>query len=546
MKLLKHPFVLLFFIVCIAFFIRTLQLKDNILFGYDQARDAQRIYNMVYKGDLKIVGPETDIQGIFNGPLLYYALAPVYYFSNFDPNAAALLFVFINVGTILLIYWASKILFNKNSIALIASLLWAFSYEQGFFSRYISNASPMSTTTTIFFIGLALFFLKKKQWGLPLSAAGIALAIHCNFYFIYLFLFYPLFFLFFKPKIQIKTVAFTLGVLGILLSPWIVTELRWKFIGTKSLLTYFLHQGTTAASTNPFSFLLSIASRYYERISQGIFFSFIPSKVVGFFIATILLIYLIFKRRTPSIIFLVVWVLNTLPLFAFKSGVHGVEVINGSVFVPLTILIAVGIEECKRIKIFKMSPIPLLCVAGIVLYGLVCYTKNTFIPNSIHTGASSTLKNEKLIIDYTYKASGEKPFSICSISEPLFINTIWSFLYSTYGKQKYGYVPFWSGQRQILNESFLPYAQKKLSIKYIIEEPLIGIPDYAPLATYFMEDTQNNLISKTKFGEIRVQKRVFVKENTGNYKNIYTQNQVDKYKSLLNVEPRFSCDISYE
>ncbi|MFH0773509.1 MAG: hypothetical protein V1922_04325, partial [bacterium] len=106
MKILKHPYFLLFLILCVAFLVRTINFKDNILFAYDQARDAQRVYNMVYKGDLKIVGPETDIPGIFNGPLLYYVLAPVYFFSNFNPNVAALLFVLINVGTILLVYWA--------------------------------------------------------------------------------------------------------------------------------------------------------------------------------------------------------------------------------------------------------------------------------------------------------------------------------------------------------------------------------------------------------------------------------------------------------
>lgn len=105
MKIIKHPYFLLFLILCVAFILRFINLKDNILFAYDQARDAQRVYNMVYKGDLKIVGPETDIQGIFNGPLLYYVLTPVYFFSHFNPNAAAFFFVLINGATIILVYW---------------------------------------------------------------------------------------------------------------------------------------------------------------------------------------------------------------------------------------------------------------------------------------------------------------------------------------------------------------------------------------------------------------------------------------------------------
>lgn len=544
-KIIKHPYFLLFLIFCVALIIRTINLKDNILFAYDQARDAQRIYNMVYKGDLKIVGPETDIQGIFNGPLLYYVLAPIYFFSNFNPNMAALFFVLINSVTILLVYWAAKILFNKNSIALIASLLWAVSYEQGFFARYISNASPMSTTTTLFFIGLALFFLKKKQWGLPLSTVGIALAIHCNFYFIYLFLFYPLFFMLFKQKPKVKTILLSSAVLMFILSPWIITELKWKFVGTRSLFTYFVHQSATATATNPFLFVESILARYYDRISQAIYFSFIPNKQVGFVALFAILTYLILKRRSAPALFLLLWTLNTLPLFAFKSGVHSVEVINGSIFVPLTILVAYGILEMKNIKIKKVPILSILFTFGIIFYGLFCFIKNNFIPQSIHTSAPSLLGNSKQIIDYTYIKAHKKDFGVCSISEPLFINTVWSFLYSTYGKQKYGYLPYWTGQQQVLNESFIPYAHKKYETKFIIREPMQGIPDYAPNATYYIEDTQNILVEKKDFGAYAVQQRFFSKENGGNVDN-YPPQVKKKIVEVIGLIPQLSCDNTYE
>jgi len=546
MKIIKHPYFLLFLIVCAALCIRLMNLKDNILFTYDQARDAQRVYTMVYQGKFKIVGPETDIQGIFNGPLLYYALAPIYYFSNFNPNAAALLFICINVGTILLIFWAAKILFNKNSIALIASLLWAFSFEQGFFARYISNASAMSCVTTVFFIGLALFFLNKKQWGLPLSAIGLALSIHSNFFYIYLFLFYPLFFILFKKKPHIKTSLMTLISLAVLLSPWILTELKWKFIGTRSLIAYFVHQGSAVVNSHSSSFIVSMFIRYYNRISQGIYFSFIPNKLIGFFIICGILLYLIMKKRSASTLFLAFWLLNTLPLFAFKSGVHSVEVINGSVFVPLTLFFAFGIVELSRIKIQKIPMLSLLCLIGVLFYGIYCYEKNDFIPSSIQTGTPQLLKDEKKVIDYTYMNSGKNEFSICSISEPLFMNTTWSFLYATYGKQKYGYLPYWTGQTQILNDSFIPYAHKKYATKFIIQEPMQGIPDYAPKSTIYIEDKQNEFIKTEKFGFYIVQQRHFTKVNNGNYLQLYTEKQREQNESLMNLEPRFSCDITYE
>lgn len=546
MKTLKNPIILLLLIALLAFVLRTINLQDNILFAYDQARDAQRIFNMVHKGDIKIVGPETDIQGIFNGPLLYYFLAPIYFFSNFNPNVAAFFFVLVNVGTLFLVYWAAKLLFKKESVALLASLFWAISYEQGFFARYISNASPMSTTTTLFFIGLALFFLKNKQWGLPLSAVGISLAIHCNFYFIYLFLFYPLFFVIFKKKPTIKTALISLGLFGILLSPWIITELKWKFIGLRSLLAYFAHQGSTAVTVNPLMYISSIFIRYYDRVSQGIYFSFIPSKIIGFTLVTLATLYLTLKKRSPAGVFLLFWLLNTLPLFAFKSGVHSVEVINGSIFAPLTILVAWGLVQLSATKKYHMYLISILCICGIVGYGIYTFAVNRFIPHSLHTAAPSLLKNAKEAIDYTYQKAGKKDFAICSISEPLFMNTVWSFLYSTYGKQKYGYLPYWTGQKQILNESFIPYAKKKYETKFIIREPMQGIPDYAVTSTRYIEDTYNQYISDKDFGSYNVQERRIVK----GYENInlvkYTKNQRDSIERTISLVPQFSCDNMHE
>lgn len=549
MKSLKQPLFLLFLILCLAFLIRTINFKDNFLFAYDQARDAQRVYNMVYKGDLKIVGPETDIQGIFNGPLLYYVLAPIYYFSHFDPNAAALLFVVINVGAVVLVYWAAKILFNKNSVALLASLLWAVSYEQGFFARFISNASFMSLTTAIFFIGLGLFFLKKKQWGLILSAVGIALSIHSNFFFIYLFLFYPLFFFIYKGKPTVKTIGISLLLLGILLSPWIITELRWHFIGTKSLVTYFLHQGNSVASVNGISIIGGLLKRYYERIGLALYYSFTPSKSIGFVIMGLFSLYLLIKKRGKEHIFLLLWMLHTFPLFVFQSGVLTVEVINQSIFIPLTILAGYLIYHISYIKIRKVPIISAMVVFFIVGYNIQSYSKDAFAPVYVLSSHRSIvrilLKSSKELIDYTYKKSGNKEFAICSISEPLFINTVWSFLYGTYGKQEYGYLPYWTGQRQTLNESFIPYANKKYQTKFIILEPMFGIPSFAPRATYYIEDKQNTVVDNQSFGSLKAQQRLFINDNGGSIEKY----PLDLRKTIerdIGLVPQFSCDNLYE
>lgn len=123
------------------------------------------------------------------------------------------------------------------------------------------------------------------------------------------------------------------------------------------------------------------------------------------------------------------------------------------------------------------------------------------------------------------------------------MNTVWSFLYSTYGKQKYGYLPYWTGQQQTLNESFIPYANKKYDTKFIIQEPMFGIPAFAPRATYYIEDTYNQLIETKHFGSYQVQmrKKVSIPPTTNMTK--YTEQQRKSIEEDIDKVPQFSCDI---
>jgi len=155
----KYFFLLLFF-AAVGLIIRTIHLWNNVFFGYDQARDLQRIYDIVTLHKLKLVGPETDIPGVFSGPFYYYLLLPLYYFSHFNPNVASIGLVLLNITGIFFIYITTISIFQSKKAGLIAGLLWSFSYMQANFAKYISNVSPIPITCLIFFMGLSLFFLE--------------------------------------------------------------------------------------------------------------------------------------------------------------------------------------------------------------------------------------------------------------------------------------------------------------------------------------------------------------------------------------------------
>jgi hypothetical protein len=527
-------------IVLIGFFIRVAGLWDNVVVGYDQARDAQRIYEMITDRNMKLVGPETDIPGVFNGPLLYYFLAPIYFISQFDLNFAGLAFVIINLSGILLMYGLAVILTKNKRVGLLAGFLWSISVAQANFARYISNASPMSITTLVFFLGLALWIFRKKQLGFVISLIGLALAVHLNFYLIYLIIFYPLIYFTYQPKLRAKNFLLGSLVFLVIISPFLIAEILWKFQMTKTMLSYFTHHGNTTIVLDRISdYLQKIASlNYYSFFS----FNFLLALVFGIFFVVVANNCLPKPHRN----FIILWLASTFPLFAFHSGVHTVEVINSSIYGAFTLVVAIGLVHFYEKKHYRLFALGVLIL--IVSSNLKFMIANQMVfDNLFESEYPVHYRDYKKLIDYTYQEAKGEEFSICALTVPLFINTKWSFLYLSYGQQKYGYLPYWTGQKQYFNRSYLPDANKITKLRFLIIEPPIGMPKFAAGATLYLENQVSNLITERRFGELRVQKRYY-QENLHSSQKQISPKGVDALtiKQAISSDPRYSCFVINE
>jgi len=83
-KVPKRSLYLLIFFVIVGLFLRVLYFHD-LTFGYDQARDALESIKIIKNLDIKIIGPTTDIRGLYHSPLYWYIISPFYYFSGGNP-----------------------------------------------------------------------------------------------------------------------------------------------------------------------------------------------------------------------------------------------------------------------------------------------------------------------------------------------------------------------------------------------------------------------------------------------------------------------------
>lgn len=511
-----------------------------MIFAYDQARDAQRVYAMIHSHNLKIVGPETDIPGVFNGPLLYYFLLPLDFISNFNPNVVALGFILVNLTGVFFLYSLGTTLFKNKYIGYIAAFLWTISYAQANFARFISNASPMSIASLIYFWGFAKYYFDNKKWGLIAAAIGYAIAVQMNFYLVYLIIFFPLFEVMYQTKKRAyRWYTYAVATGAVLLSSFLIAELKFKFSATQAMLAYFERQ--TTAST-----VMENVERYIARIADAWHYSFFSFNLfIGVLIGIgIISTAIALHKSKKPIVFLLIWCFSTLPLFGFHSGVLNGTVINSSIFPAFTLMYAAGIYAIWQQRNYRIIAVGILVV--FFISNLQLMAKERFASTKLFALQPLTYKVEKDLVDYTYQASNKKPFSICAVSNPLFINTLWSQLYMTYGKQQYRYTPTWAGQKQFLNVSYLPYDINHEKIRYLILEPMGGIPEFAKKVTIYVEDKHSKLIEEKQFGDLIVQKRQLLEPGEEpKSSQTLTPYEIGDVIRVSTGEPRYSCYVNY-
>ncbi len=133
-------FLGLFFIIALV--LRWLYLPQNaISFAYDQARDAFTVQEMLH-GHLKILGPPVSgVPGLFHGVLYYYVIAPAYFLGRGNPVVVAYFLSFVSSLVIFAVYFLTKLITKEKIPALVASAVFAFSFEASQYANLMTNAS---------------------------------------------------------------------------------------------------------------------------------------------------------------------------------------------------------------------------------------------------------------------------------------------------------------------------------------------------------------------------------------------------------------------
>mgnify|MGYP001563555907 CR=1 FL=1 len=494
--------ILLSVIFLIGFCLRVLYLPHNVLtFGYDQARDAL-VTGQILDGDLKIQGPPSSAPGLYHGVFYNYVLAPAYLLGNGSPIVAAYWIALLNAATVFIVFALTRKLSSNKYTALLAALLFAFSFEATQYATWLSNPTIGVWTVPLMYLGLWIWIKDAKAKGPILTGIGLGMSIQSEIFLAYHIV--PVLFWLYFAKVKRKELFIGSFSLILSVSTMIVADAKFGFQSISGIKSLLLGSDEILQSKKFSDFIYL----YFDQLARTFSNTLLPSNVgYGGLIVLALVAVAIFlwaKKRNE--------ISPWLFILSFVLA-HTTIVPVGGVSTPFLLVgIGSGVVILAALVISYLYGFNKILAIGIVLT-ILFSNISTIISKNKHGSVIFSIQKDMLLnlqiaaIDYTYEEANGQPFSTNSVTSPLWINIVWSYLFHWYGQEKYEFLPEWHGKDQVGLLQSLPEANVDTKNYFMIIEPLTGIPRRFIDEALDEENSRSVLVEEKYFGEILVQKR---------------------------------------
>lgn len=494
-------------IFLLALFLRFLYFPQDIYFGFDQARDAFAVLEII-KGDLRIIGPPTGVEGLFHGPLYYYLYAPFYFLSGGDPAWTAAFLRVVNATGVFFVFLMGKTMFDKK-VGILAALLFAISFEQTQHALYFNHPSLAVVTVTIFYFGLALLFFKKKSRGLILALAGLGLSIQFEFVLTSLLIPLALLLLVFRKTLpKINKEVWLLSILAFVLTTatFIAAEIKFHFRSLAVFFNLLSQSGMSELSLR--QILGNIYLISHRLMGDNLLLANSQTAVLLISLIAIALVLLLNRSSRFKTLFLITWFFSgTIP---YLNNTTPTPLYYYSVGASISLLIGVSFLLTQVWERAKAAAILLMVIPLISNLMLITTINSKGSMPTINVQSGMLLSDEKKVIDYMYQTSSGQQFAVYAVTMPLNIHTTWSYLFQWYGKGKYDYLPVWGGEAASGFPGNLQVVTAKSTLpsnRFLIVEPTRGIR-YSLIENILREESYFTKVSQQeKIGDFMVQKR---------------------------------------
>lgn len=467
----------------------------NTIIGFDQARDLFDAKKII-SGDLRIVGPTAgNNANLHHGVAYLYYLVPPIVLGQSNPFWIILWNSIFNALTGVILYFLSFHLFKNKKTSLITALLTSISFYLIQYSGWLSNPTVTLLTVPFSFLGFWLY-IKERKIGLILLAFFLGLSIQFEIFFIYLIPIYILSWIILKPKFpSLKLILLSIFSFLIATSTMVATEIKFKFLGIRSLISSTVGHGEVKNQ-----FTKEFIERFFKTFSETIFPNNLKNGIIiGIFIIGFIFYELFVKKQKKdqkkSLTFLLIYLFS--PIVLFLAGYHRAPWYL--IGLPPAIILASG-YILSKLKNILLVPI-LFLIAFINLSSVYKYQGKGQV--LLEPDSSALLSKQLEVIKYTYQKSQGKPFSINTVTNPLYINAVWAYNYSWYSKN-YGYLPSWLGgdQEYPYNTLLKPIGNEEMF--FLIVDNSNRIPPVHISEAEKWADLKGNLIETKDFEGIYV------------------------------------------
>lgn len=488
-KKIFKEFIFLLFIFLFTFLARSYLLSDNLFYAYEQGRDLLVVKKIVEDKKFTLIGPRTSVDGIFHGPIYYYWMALGYFLGKGNPIFIILFFILWQSFGVIFFYFFLKELFNKQ-IAFWGSLFYAVSYGLVVYSRWFSHPPLIIPFSILYFYSLYKIARGNNLFYLPLTLFwGIIFQLDL----VVAIFFVPttiIFFVWQKLKIPNFLIIFKSLIISLLVfSSYLIFDFRHQFLMFNSLKKFIFSNKISTANSLFVKASTTIIDRYIieyrDIISPNI------SSFLFFIFFIFLLLSFLKQRKTVGEKILLIWLIS-LPTFGmFFSPLFGLKHYLVGLGPAIITFLVWFIFNFLNFEFLPQILLSLIILNNLFLIkNWLPENKNIFYLST--SSGKMILKNQLDVLNYIYQSREGKIFSYEAFTVPYWCQDGWRYLFSWYGKKKYG---------------FIPEEGKEKDLFYVIIEP--G-GDKSYLNNWLKERFEGKtvLLEKKFFNGIEVQKRI--------------------------------------
>lgn len=433
---MQKPAFVIFFLFLLSSIINIYKLNDHLFFGHEQGRDAYAARGIYTLKDLTLIGPKTEIPGLFTPPWYYYFLAIPYGIGSGNPQVTAYTQTILVSTYAPIIYLLARKLTGANSWAITAGIFTVFSFELISNARWLSNVPPAIPTSALAFYFLVSYWKTKHEkhfvlYGIfALLSSVFQVVLIFQFVFVFLLLTVTGIIKFPKAKTFLPIVA----VASVAAAPLILFDFRNQHISTRSILDFVNGSTDYPLRLNPFA-SISLYAKELLTISKRTLFNFESPALLFTFWSLVALGLFQFAKNTknrPVLTQVTSFTLMGLGIFIFNIGLTQLYLASG---IGLILLFTIAVKS------LAISPKTKTLALALSFLWLVSLAKNLTLLHEnrgiffVTTTEGINYRDQKAVLNFARLDADGKEYRLESFTVPYLKSQGWQYLHEYFFRE---------------------------------------------------------------------------------------------------------------